>query len=119
MTSPTPDPPPSTVDNVSAMLARMAADPEKPEGVAGEWHYTPLVEGALMAGVWSASAATWDETDYPVEEVMVMVEGHLRLTDAGGAVHDLRRGDMFHLPRGRAGRWEVVEDMKKIYTILP
>lgn len=120
MTPSKPDPaPPSTVDAVAEMLARMVPDPEKPAGVDGEWRYASLVEGPLMAGVWSATAAAWDETDYPVEEVMVMLAGHLRLTDAGGAVHELRRGDMFHLPRGWAGRWEVVEDMQKIYTILP
>ena len=111
--------PPSTVDRVAAMLGRMVPDPEQPAAVEGEWRYTPLVEGTLDAGVWSATAASWDETDYPVDEVMVMVSGHLRLTDAGGTTHDLRRGDMFHLPRGWAGCWEVIEDMQKIYVILP
>lgn len=113
------EPPSSTVDRVSAMLDRLRPDPEQPDAVGGSWRYASLVEGPLEAGVWEATVATWVEDAYPVEEVMVMVGGHLRLTDADGTRHDLRRGDMFHLPRGWAGRWEVIEDMQKIYVILP
>lgn len=54
-----------------------------------------------------------------MEEVCVILAGHLRLTDADGAAHDLRTGDAFHLPKGWSGTWEVVEDMRKFYVILP
>ena len=49
---------------------------------------------------------------------MVIVDGHLRVTDTDGTVHDLRRGAMSSLPKGWSGRWEVVEAMKKIYFIV-
>ncbi len=106
----------ATIDD---MFDSLEADPDKPADLDSVWRYAALGSRTLESGVWEASAATWAETGYPVEEVCVMLAGHLRLTDADGAVHDLRQGDAFHLPRGWAGTWEVVEDMRKFYVVLP
>ena len=109
----------TTAATMAALFDDLVADPEQPEGVAGTWRYAALAQGALETGVWEATVATWEETDYAVEEVCVMLAGHLRLTDGDGEVHDLREGDAFHLPRGWAGTWEVVDDRRKFYVILP
>lgn len=107
--------------NVEALFAALQPDPDQPsEGgaAATTMLYAPLTEGAVDSGVWSCTVGAWDETDYAVNEVMVVVDGHLRITDTDGTVHDLKAGDMFFLPKGWAGRWEVVADMKKIYVIV-
>lgn len=101
------------------LFEAMEPDPEKPADLDSVWRYAPLGSRSLESGVWEATAATWTEEDYPVEEVCVILAGHLRLTDSDGATHDLRAGDAFHLPRGWSGTWEVVEDMRKFYVILP
>lgn len=113
------EPPKTTSANVAGLFDALVADPEQPEHVEGTWRYASLAEGALETGVWEATAATWEETDYAVDEVCVMLAGHLRLIDRDGEVHELHEGDAFHLPRGWAGTWEVVEDMRKFYVILP
>ena len=104
---------------VADMFDTMEADPEKPADLDSVWRYASLGSRSLESGVWDATVATWTETDYAVEEVCVMLAGHLRLTEPDGTVHDLREGDVFHLPRGWAGRWEVLADMRKFYVILP
>ncbi|MEM9204037.1 MAG: cupin domain-containing protein [Actinomycetota bacterium] len=109
----------ATSGRIDALFDALDADPEKPDHVAGTWRYASLAEGALETGVWEATVATWTEDNYAVDEVCVMLAGHLRLTDHDGEVHDLREGDAFHLPRGWAGTWQVVEDMRKFYVILP
>lgn len=109
----------TTAGSVSDLLERMVPDPERPADLDSTWSYAGLGAGALESGVWEATAATWTEDDYPVEEVCVVLAGHLRLTDADGVAHDLRDGDAFHLPKGWSGTWEVVEDMRKFYVILP
>ena len=106
----------ATVDD---MFASMEPDPEKPADLDSVWRYASLGSRSLESGVWDATVATWTETDYAVEEVCVMLAGHLRLTDADGVVHDLRQGDAFHLPKGWSGTWEVVEDMRKFFVVLP
>lgn len=112
-------PPKTTSANLEALFEHLTHDPEQPADVAGTWRGAVLAEGTLETGVWEATAATWHETEYAVDEVCVMLAGHLRLTDADGEIHELRTGDAFHLPRGWAGTWEVIEDMRKFYVILP
>ncbi|MGI9607009.1 MAG: cupin domain-containing protein [Acidimicrobiales bacterium] len=106
--------------NVDQLFTELVPDPESFEG-GPEMLVGPLIEGAIDSGVWTCGVGSWDEKDYEVNEVMVMVDGRLRITDGGSPdapVHDLRAGDMFFLPKGWAGRWEVVEPMKKIYFIV-
>ncbi len=106
--------------NVEQLFANLEPDPEQPAAAAGNptWRYAALTEGAIDSGVWSSTEGSWNETDYTVNEVMVITEGHLRITNADGSVHDLHAGDMFFLPKGWAGTWHVVEAMKKIYFIV-
>ncbi len=109
-------------DDLQAMTERMVPDPDKPTSfLEGDptWMYAPLTEGNVESGIWTSDVGAWEETSYPVDEVMVVTRGHLRLTDADGTVHELREGNMFALPKGWAGRWEVIEDMAKIYVIVP
>lgn len=113
--------PPATFGNLSDLFDSMDVDPNRPQQIdSGDptMLYASLTEGDIESGVWSCSVGGWTEDDYEVDEVMVMVEGRLRITDTDGTEHELTRGDMFYLPRGWAGRWDVLEDMKKIYFIV-
>ncbi len=108
-------------DNLQAMAERLVPDTDRPtDFVFGDpaWTYASLTEGNVESGIWTSDVGVWDETDYPVDEVMVVTKGHLRTTDSDGTVHDLTEGDMFALPKGWAGRWEVIEPMAKIYVIV-
>ena len=108
-------------DHVATLFDQLVPDADRPEDPAAagiEMLVAPLTEGDVESGVWTCGVGAWDETDYAVDEVMVIVDGHLRVTDTDGTVHDLRRGAMFSLPKGWSGRWEVVEAMKKIYFIV-
>lgn len=110
----------SVFGNVNQLFEGLVPDPDRPEALGdGDpvMMYAPLIEGAIDSGVWTCSAGQWDETDYAVNEVMVMLAGRLRITNADGSVHDLTAGDIFYLAKGWAGRWEILEDMKKIYFI--
>lgn len=73
-----------TTASVADLLAAMVPDPEKPEGLAGDWCVASFTEGDLETGVWSATVDSWDEDDYPVNEVIVMITGHLRITEPDG-----------------------------------
>jgi uncharacterized cupin superfamily protein len=107
-----------TTSSIADLLAAMGPDPDKPANLTGEWGLAPFTEGELESGVWSATVDVWDEDDYPVHEVIVMISGHLRITEPDGTTTDLHQGDMYHFPKGWAGRWEVLEDMQKIYFVI-
>lgn len=115
------NPPVAAFGNVDELFTKLQPDPAQPtegEALGTTMLYASLTEGAIDSGVWSCTVGGWDETDYAVDEVMVMVQGRLRITDTDGSVHELKAGDMFYLPKGWSGRWDVLEDMKKIYVIV-
>ena len=42
----------------------------------------------------------------------------VRLVDADGTSHLIEKDDLFYLPKGWSGTWEILEDMQKLYVII-
>lgn len=108
----------ASVASLRELFARLADDPERPDRVDGTWRFADLVDGPISAGVWSATAETIAFENYAVDEVMLMLGGRLRLIDADGTSHILEKDDLFYLPKGWSGTWEILEDMQKLYVII-
>ena len=104
--------------NVDELFANLVPDPDQPSDLKLDWMVAPLTEGSVESGVWTSNVGSWSEDDYGVDEVMVMVDGRLRITNSDGSMKELTAGDMFYLPKGWSGRWDVIEPMKKIYFII-
>ena len=78
-------------------------------------HYTDPTE-QFFAGIWSSSIGA-KAVNYTEEEVCVILEGRVRLTDAAGNTKEFGAGSTFVLPAGFKGTWETLEPLKKIYVI--
>ena len=107
--------------NVEALLANMVDDELPTNVVAGDpkTKYGELLsQDGLDVGVWSCTVGCWDIKDYEVDEVMVLLSGKMVLTDEEGNAKELSKGDFFFIPKGWNGRWEVIEDMEKVYVIM-
>ena len=78
-------------------------------------HYTDPSE-QFFAGIWQSSvgAKSVNQTE---EEVCVILEGRVRLTDLTGNAKEFGAGSTFVLPAGFEGTWETLEPVKKIYMI--
>ena len=48
----------------------------------------------------------------------VILGGRAVITDDGGARRELGAGDAIILPVGWTGRWDVVEDVRKLYVLI-
>ena len=55
--------------------------------------------------------------NYTEEEVCVILEGRVRLTDLDGNAKEFVAGSTFVLPAGFKGTWETLEPVKKVYVI--
>jgi len=74
--------------------------------------------GNLTAGVWEATAYKEEIDGYPVDELMIVLEGSVTVTDAEGISETFSAGDAFIMPKGFRGTWENTETMRKYYMIL-
>ena len=78
-------------------------------------HYTDPTE-QFFAGIWQSSVGA-KSVSYTEEEVCVIIEGRVRLTDLSGNAKEFGAGSIFALPAGFKGTWETLEPVKKIYVI--
>jgi uncharacterized cupin superfamily protein len=94
-------------------------DPETKPDIASpsttkEWYRDPT--GHFRTGFWSAEPGRM-QIDAAKDELCVILDGVVRLTDASGHVETYRRGDTFLIPNGFKGVWETVEPVRKFYAV--
>ncbi len=70
----------------------------------------------FYTGVWEASVGKW-RISCTEDELCVILEGHVRLTDADGESREYKKGDAFVIASGFEGTWETIERVRKIYAI--
>ena len=73
-------------------------------------------DGVLM-GTWECEPGKL-KLNLEVTEFCHLLKGHWILTDNDGNVTDLKAGDSFSFPKGWTGVSEVVETIRKVYTII-
>ena len=78
-------------------------------------HYTDPTE-QFFAGIWQSSVGA-KTVNYTEEEVCVILEGRVRLTDLAGYAKEFGAGSTFALPAGFKGTWGTLEPVKKVYII--
>lgn len=107
--------------NVEALLANMVEDDPPANIVAGDpktMYGELLSQDGLDVGVWRCTVGSFVVEDYSIDEVMLLLSGKMRLTDTEGNAKELSKGDLFFIPKGWNGRWDVIEDMEKVYVIM-
>lgn len=80
------------------------------------WNHYQDPSGQFFSGIWASSAGAF-EVSYTEEELCVLLEGRVRLTDSGGQTCEFGPGGTFVIPAGFKGVWENLEPVKKIYAI--
>ena len=73
-------------------------------------------DGVLM-GTWECEPGKL-KLDLAVTEFCHILKGHWILTDNDGVVTEIKAGDSFAFPKGWQGTSEVVETVRKVYTMI-
>lgn len=60
---------------------------------------------------------TLELKDWPVDEFMYMIEGHVNITDTQGVSYTYGPGESFVMPKGFTGTWKQTGPIKKIAII--
>ena len=74
-------------------------------------------DAQIEAGVWECTPGGWAIVDRPTTETMLLLAGQARITPADGEPVELEEGDVFVLPKGWSGRWDVLETVRKLYVL--
>jgi uncharacterized protein len=80
----------------------------------------PVPSGTDAAvGIWECEPGGWPVVDRPNTETCYILSGRARLTDdETGEVTEIGPGSFVVLPPGWTGRWDVIETVRKAYTIF-
>lgn len=115
-------PPAARFGNTTDLLQHLTPDPDRPASLGDNpspaMLFAPLSTGVVESGVWTCEPGGWDEADYEVDEVFVIISGRLRISEASGTEREMTAGDMCFMPKGWVGRWDVLEHLEKIYFIV-
>ena len=79
--------------------------------------FTLWEEGDQMVGIWCCTTghSRWD---FKTHEMIVVVAGKMICTVDGGEAVELKTGDTAFVPKGWSGTWEIIEDIRKLFTIF-
>lgn len=73
--------------------------------------------GAFTTGTWTHPGGVL-EFEFTYDEVCVLLQGHVRLTDHTGYTAEFKAGETFVIPKGFKGTWETLEPVRKHYIIF-
>lgn len=104
-------------DAVTSVVAtvRFDASAQKEAGkrMSSRTHYQ---RGPFRTGFWAAEPGR-AEIAYTKDELCTLLEGEVKLTDAGGHSETYVAGDTFVIPKGFTGVWETVRPVRKFFAV--
>ncbi len=96
--------------------AALLPDPDQP-GELLSLQYVGA-DDRLVAGTWSAGAASVHFESYPVDEICVVIEGAITVETSANGPETFHPGDAFAIRRGAQLTWSQTDGTRKIYVIL-
>ncbi len=72
----------------------------------------------VEVGVWECTPGGWAIVDRTTTETMLLLGGTVTITPADGEPVELGEGDVFVLPKGWSGRWDITDTVRKLYVLV-
>ena len=79
---------------------------------------TTLFEGQNVVVVWEAGPAKLRiDEPFTYDEFVLVLKGELVLTDTAGNSQTYKEGDMFMVPKGFTGTWDMTEEYRELIIV--
>lgn len=102
-----------SIDKLAPKGPRANADVGSPHDAS-----RPLYKGDFRSGSWWCAAGGWPSPKLrTTTEVFFVLRGSGCLTDVDGMRHEFGVGDTVILPKGWSGRWDIYEDIHKVWFV--
>ena len=83
------------------------------------WEHFLSSNGDLSASIWACEPGAWDIAFAAgKDEFFCVIEGRIRITDSTGEAAEFGPGNACVIPSGFAGRFEVLESVRKYYVLI-
>ncbi|MFL2811232.1 MAG: cupin domain-containing protein [Paracoccaceae bacterium] len=82
--------------------------------VAGGMSSFQSSDGKLDVGFYHGSEVTLQINGWPVDEVMIFLEGQVEITNQDGLSRIYGPGEMLVMPKGFIGTWRQIGSIKKL-----
>ena len=82
--------------------------------VAGGMTSFQSSDGKLDVGFYHGSEVTLQINGWPVDEVMIFLEGQVEITNQDGLSRIYGPGEMLVMPKGFIGTWRQIGSIKKL-----
>jgi uncharacterized cupin superfamily protein len=87
-------------------------------GFDGAYKLATVFKSAAYPGnkvaFWESEPGVLKAVNYPMDEFIYVLEGHLVTTDADGTQREFHAGDTFVLPKAWVGTWDMKTHFKKL-----
>jgi uncharacterized cupin superfamily protein len=80
------------------------------------WTLYRSADGRFQSGIWECSVGKWQVT-FTESEFCQLLGGVIVMTAADGQERTVRAGDVFLVPAGFSGYWDVREPARKYYAV--
>lgn len=113
---------PDIIDFTRVTPERSVSTPEDDRLLAGQPeqiadNFFSDATGQFFAGRWQSSPGRW-KVRYTENEFCHILSGRVRIEAVQGTAHEFKAGDVFVVPAGFEGTWEVLETTTKLYAIF-
>ena len=113
-------PPVWTMETLNAMELDALPDMEGDYLLSGTGRQseTVIFEGENVVSVWDAGPANLAiDEPFPYDEFVVVLKGELILTDQDGHSMTYSEGDMFMVPKGFMGTWDMTTEYRELIVV--
>ena len=76
-------------------------------------------DGKVTTGIWACEPGIFTGENYPVDEIITIIEGKLGLVDLDDGTEQIfEKGDVIVIAKGANTKWIVYEKIKKFYMVV-
>lgn len=111
-----------SLSRIEVPVGSLPGRAQKPTSMTGQWEASVPVRGLVTgeAGIWECNEGRFTSDRTTFAEVCFILSGRADIvSDANAETQTVGPGDLFVLPRGWTGTWEIHEAIRKIYVTLP
>lgn len=82
-----------------------------------QWQKVIFKGSQIIVAIWMSKYGKLQIDGYPFDQMVLVLEGSVKLQPAGEQEETYNKGDVFFVPKGYKGTWDMNEDYKELIVV--